>query len=77
MEAFLDENPDFLESYVGRKVRRSTVERWSRQPCLGQADSLVLNVEQESLQESLQSDLEDSQELSRQGSLRKEGYYVR
>ena len=73
MEAFLDENPDFLESYVGRKVRRSTVERWSRQPGLGQADSLVLNVEQE----NLQSDLEDSQELSRQGSLRKEGYYVR
>ena len=73
MEAFLDENPDFLESYVGRKVRRSTVERWSRQPCLGPGDSLVLNVDQE----SLQPDLEDTQDLSRQGSLRKEGYYVR
>ena len=73
MEAFLDENPDFLDSYVARKVKRSTVERWSRQPSLALADSLVLNVEQE----PLESDTEDSLHLSREGSLRKEGYYVR
>ena len=73
MEAFLDENPDFLDSYVARKVKRSTVERWSHQPSLGLGDSLVLNVEQE----SLEPDLEDAQHLSREGSIRKEGYYVR
>ena len=73
MEAFLDENPDFLESYVARKVKRSTVERWSQQPSLALADSLVLNVDGE----PLEPDLEDSAHLSREGSLRKEGYYVR
>ena len=73
MEAFLDENPDFLESYVARKVKRSTVERWSQQPVLALADSLLLNVDGE----PLEPDLEDSTLLSREGSLRKEGYYVR
>ena len=73
MEAFLDENPDFLESYVGRKVKRSTVEKWCGQPSLGLGDNLVLNVDQE----GLEPDLEDTLDLSRQGSLRKEGYYVR
>ena len=73
MEAFLDENPDFLESYVGRKVKRSTLEKWCGQPSLGLGDSLVLNVDQE----GLEPDLEDTLDLSRQGSLRKEGYYVR
>ena len=36
-------------------------------------DSLVLNVDQE----TLEPDLEDTQHLSREGSIRKEGYYVR
>ena len=28
MEAYLDDNPDFTESYVMRKVGRKTIEKW-------------------------------------------------
>ena len=28
VEAFLDDHPDFTESYVLRKVKRSTIDKW-------------------------------------------------
>ena len=28
VEAFLDDHPDFAESYVLRKVKRSTIDKW-------------------------------------------------
>jgi hypothetical protein len=28
MEAYLDDNPEFTESYVIRKVGRKTIEKW-------------------------------------------------
>ena len=70
VEAYLDDHPEFLESYVARKVKRSTVDRW-----LHSQDShqVIVNVDQD----QLEPDMEDLQTLSREGSLRKEGYYAR
>ena len=28
IEAYLDDHPDFLDSYVPRKVKRTTIEKW-------------------------------------------------
>ena len=69
VEAFLDDNPDFLESYVTRKVKRSTVERWRQ----GTEALPVVNVDQD----QLEPDLEDLQTVSREERLVKEGYYAR
>ena len=66
VEAFLDDNPDFLESYVARKVKRSTVDRWRQ----GTEPLPVVNVDQD----QLEPDLED---ISGEESLVKEGYYAR
>ena len=71
MEAFLDEHPDFLESYVIRKVKPSTFERWQHQFPVPGPETVIVNLDQETLES-------DSQEmiLSRQGSFRQEGFYA-
>ena len=73
VEAYLDEHPEFLESYVLRKVKTSTVERWQQQKPLPDNSSIVVNVDDD----ILENDLEDHQLLSRQGSLRQEGFYAK
>jgi len=71
VEAFLDEHPDFLESYVIRKVKPSTFERWQHQFPVPGPETVIVNLDQETLES-------DSQEmiLSRQGSFRQEGFYA-
>ena len=71
VEAYLDEHPDFLESYVLRKVKPTTVERW--QELKPGNDNIVVNIDDD----IIENDLGEQQVFSRQGSLRQEGFYAK
>ena len=50
VEAYLDEHPDFLESYVLRKVKPTTVERW--QELKPGNDNIVVNIDDDIIDKS-------------------------
>lgn len=75
IESYLDKHPEFLDSYVLRKVKPGTVERWHllQQP-LAVPGELAVSLDTNTALNSLES---DSAGLSRQGSFRQtEGFYA-
>ena len=72
VEAYLDEHPEFLDSYVLRKVKPSTVERWQEHKPAND-NNIIVNIDDD----IIENDLDGHQLLSRQGSLRQEGFYAK
>jgi len=77
IEAYLDDHPDFLDSYVPRKVKRTTIEKWLIQNKHNDSEDRLLFQEYKEPNTELPELLvSNDNTLEREGSLRKGSYYV-
>jgi len=77
IEAYLDEHPQFVESYVLRKVKKSVIDKWNvhnnqRDPL----ERIVVQLDNDSNIEIPEDVVQNNLPFIRQGSLRKDNYYV-
>jgi len=77
IEAYLDEHPKFVESYVLRKVKKSVIDKWNMHNIeKDPMDRIVVQLENDSSNEISEDVVQNQLPLIRQGSLRKDNYYV-
>jgi len=76
IEAYLDDHPDFMESYVLRKVKKSTIDKWLLNNAHNDTgEGLVVHLKKQSSTETSVSTVPEVT-LNRRGSLKKESFYV-
>lgn len=77
IEAYLDDHPEFIESYVLRKVKKSTIDKWMVQTTQKDPlDRVLFQLNKDTNAEIPECVVPNELPLIRQGSLRKSSYYV-
>jgi len=76
IEAYLDDHAGFIESYILRKVKKSTIDKWLIQNAQKDPeDRLLFQFNKEQNTEIPECRISNDITLNRQGSLRKSSYY--
>jgi len=77
IEAYLDDHPEYIESYVLRKVKKPTIDKWMvHNTQKDSSDRIVFQLDKDSNLEIPEHFVPNELPLIRQGSLRKGNYYV-
>jgi len=77
IESYLDEHPDFVESYVLRKIKKPTIEKWMRQNTSKDSfDTKHYHPKREASFDIPEFLVTDENPFIRRGSFKKDSYYV-